>query len=378
MSDLREVEIKLELPLQALRQIERSSRLRQPATKSETMHLTSVYFETRGCKLWRNGVSLRVRFDGQTYTQTIKTSNGRGTFDRKEWEQKISGPGPDINLARGTALKPFISKKLKQKPRPVFETKVKRKLFPLQAAGSVIDFTIDTGKVDTGKKSASICELEIELKDGDQAALFALANDLSKSAPVRLAVRSKAERGYDLIKSGLKPSLAVPLENMSVADAFQVIASACLWEIGANQEAASRGEAEGIHDMRVGLRRLRSAISVFSSILPDVQTRQLKQELKWLTDELGATRQLDVFKERVIEPLSGRHSREKAMRAFSIDVAERRDDAAEEARCAVEAGRGRRLLIQTLAWIETGAWLTNDDELVRARRERPIAKCAAE
>jgi len=47
------------------------------------------------------------------------------------------------------------------------------------------------------------------------------------------------------------------------------------------------GDTEGVHQMRVGLRRLRAAISIFKELLPDSETEAVKSELRRLTEQLG-------------------------------------------------------------------------------------------
>jgi triphosphatase len=66
-----------------------------------------------------------------------------------------------------------------------------------------------------------------------------------------------------------------------------------------------RSDSEGVHRMRVGLRRLRAAMSLFSKLLGDQETERVKSELKWLTGELALARDLDVYVRKEIEPLRG-------------------------------------------------------------------------
>src|SRR5262249_10337640 len=64
-----------------------------------------------------------------------------------------------------------------------------------------------------------------------------------------------------------------------------------------------------VHQMRVGLRRLRAAMSLFADVLQDPQSAALKEELKWLTGELGPARELDVLVTRGVAPVKRRHFR---------------------------------------------------------------------
>ncbi len=75
----------------------------------------------------------------------------------------------------------------------------------------------------------------------------------------------------------------------------------------ANEPVMLGGEPEGLHQMRVALRRLRAAISLFSDLLTDPQTNASKAELKGIAGELVPARELDVFLKRVVKPIAARN-----------------------------------------------------------------------
>lgn len=105
----------------------------------------------------------------------------------------------DLRGARGTAFAPLLTRKLRKKLKPVFETQVDRVIYPLGHKPSAIELAVDRGSIETGAASASLCELELELKRGDEAELFALARKLTHALPAQLAFKSKSERGYELV-----------------------------------------------------------------------------------------------------------------------------------------------------------------------------------
>jgi triphosphatase len=137
---------------------------------------------------------------------------------------------------------------------------------------------LDEGEVRAGRQSAPISELELELKRGKAGDLFKLAREMGKLAPATLSLKSKSERGYDLIEDA--PAQAARTEKillrrgMSTADAFRTIGRSVLRHIAANEAAVRRSDSEGVHRMRVGLRRLRAAISLFSKLLGDQETER--------------------------------------------------------------------------------------------------------
>lgn len=370
MSSPKEVEIKLELPGE-LKKLPRSSNDNDPAQSED---LTSVYFDTDELKLRKHGVTLRVRRIGDRYVQTIKASNG-GLFERGEWEIEVPGDRPDLEAARETALQPFIDENIQNELRPVFETRVRRSTYPLKTKDYEITLSVDHGSIDTGKNTIAFDEAELELKRGSKAHLFRIARSLSRSSHADLAVKSKSQRGYELLdgyKDAAEKTGSVAIEaGMTTAEAFRLVGSACLKQIVANRSSVLASDAEGIHQMRIGLRRLRTAMSLFAGIIPGTKTDDIKVELKWLTAELSPSRELGVFLAEVVHPLEGSaHSVE--LQPLTGELAKRRDAALERAKAAVRSQRFRNLTLDVAEWLEIGRWRRPQDMLLRVRCEEPV------
>ena len=372
----KEIEIKLELAPASLRDFKKIPLLRRAKPSGKEANQVSVYFDTDNQKLRKKGLMLRVRRDGRHYTQTIKSGANGGTFERDEWEAEIAGNDPDLDEADGTALEPVLTKKLRRTLKPLFETRVRRTVYPLVNKGRVIALTVDRGTIETGKRSSPLCEIELELKRGNAAELFDVAHELSKALPARLTVKSKSERGYELIDG--EEEIAVKAEAVALAartttrDAFRIVGLACLKQIVNNHSALTKGDPEGVHQMRVGLRRLRAAMSLFAALLRDPQTAAIKNELKWLAGELGPARELDVLVSRVVAPLKRQSRRWRGMPSLSREIAERRDAALSGAQAAVRSARFRALTLDVAGWLEAGAWTKPADDLVRDTGDQPI------
>jgi CHAD domain-containing protein len=138
-----------------------------------------------------------------------------------------------------------------------------------------------------------------------------------------------------------------------------------------------KADPEGVHQMRVGLRRLRAAMSLFSDLLGDEQTAAIKAELKWLTDELGPARELEVLVKRVIAPTKKEKARWPGLSSFSQELTQKRELALERAQNAVQSLRFRALLLDTAAWLEAGQWRTPEDALIDDRGALAISIFAA-
>jgi inorganic triphosphatase YgiF len=380
----QEIELKLEVPPRALRRLKRMPVVRRANGHTQEKDLVSVYFDTAGHKLRKKGMSLRVRHVGDKRLQTVKANghSAAGLFQRDEWEAPIKGDAPDLRAARRTALGEKLGKKLARTLKPVFETRVHRTIVPLDRRGSRIELTLDQGQVRLGRRSTPISEVELELKRGRPADLFTVARELARRVPARFAVRSKADRGYDLI--GERPIAAVGAQkirlaaDMSTGAAFHAIALGCLHHVAANEPAVRMQDAEGVHQMRVGLRRLRAAIAVFSDLLDDDESARIAGELKWLGRELGPARDLDVYVTGNIKPLRRTLPRKRGLAALQSELDAQRAGAFGRARKAVESARYRALVLDTLGWIEGGEWTASTDELITVRRRRNAADFARE
>jgi len=144
---------------------------------------------------------------------------------------------------------------------------------------------------------------------------------------------------------------------MSTGKAFQVIGRSILRQVVDNESAVRKGDSEGVHQMRVGLRKLRAAISVFAKLLNDRQTERIESEVIWMTGELGPARDLDVYIKTRIEPLQKAGPRKRGLREFAGDLALRRRAAFKKMKHSVDSARYRSLILDILQWIEVGEWL---------------------
>jgi inorganic triphosphatase YgiF len=275
-----------------------------------------------------------------------------------------------------------LTEKLRRRLKPLFETRVRRTVYPIIDDKRAIALTVDRGTIDTGIQSTPLCELELELERGTATELFDVARELTQALSARVAVKSKSERGYEIIDNKQElPAKAAPIDLSAAAstrDAFKIIGLACLKQVIDNEPAVIKGDPEGVHQMRVGLRRLRASVSLFSIIVRDPQTAALKAELKWLAGELGPARELDVLVQRVVAPVKRQRRRWRGMPSLSHEIAKRREAALKRAQDAVQSSRLRSLTLDLAAWLETGQWINPQDDLVRDRGDLPIAGYAAE
>lgn len=370
-----ETELKFRLAPRKLASVLRANTSNGQRGDRSEQALVSTYYDTKKQKLKRHGLTLRVRKVDGHYVQTVK-AGGSGTVTRGEWEQEVAGAKPDFKKVKNTPLADLASKKLPRKLRPVFQTEVHRTTEARRVRQSQIELAVDRGRIGAGPRSRTLAELELELKSGQVSDLFRLARNLERKTGAELDLRSKAERGYRLVAGdGDKAQHAEPIElkpDLSPQDAFRAIAHSTLRQITANADPVRDMDSEGVHQMRVGLRRLRAAISLFGDILPRASTERIKAELKWLTGELAPAREIDVFLKESIQPIADQGVPKRGARAIAKKFSAERRAAFARAREAVDSARYRRLLIDVIEWIETGRPRPGDDRTIAAYAEQVL------
>lgn len=173
-----------------------------------------------------------------------------------------------------------------------------------------------------------------------------------------------AEAAVDLKAQPGKVTKAelVPVRlDITVAEAVETIVQSCIQHFRSNELiVARRREAAALHQMRVSMRRLRAALSLFRPALTDAQFDNLRDELRWFTGQLGEARNLDVFLAQKGLP--------KPMRA---EVKVERERAYDQVIEVLQSKRLRLLLIDLIAWIELGRWRQNP------KAWRPLSDFAA-
>src|SRR5262245_25887509 len=263
----REVELKLQLNPGDVARLQEHPALRRAAVgPAQVQHLRSVYFDTPDLALAQAGISLRLRSGGPQQIQTVKWGEHErgGLYDRGELELPVAGERPDLQALPDDLLRTrILALSSGQVLEPVFETDMRRTHRSMRDGADAWDIDLDEGEVRAGSESERICELELELRAGERARLYEVALELAQSFDLWPGTRSKAERGYAL-RSGeggapLKASEIVLSADATLDAALREIAHSCLAQIAGNAESAWEGsEPEAVHQMRVGVRRMRS------------------------------------------------------------------------------------------------------------------------
>jgi len=328
------------------------------AHKTTQAQLRSVYYDTPAWDLRESGVSLRVRHKEGVFTQTVKSASGLSLFDRDQWESEIKGKNPDRSAWAGTPVADILSAHGVRALRPVFTTTVQRTVRLLNEGVSIVEASFDRGELAAGKLREPIEEVELELKGGQTKALFIIAHRLAADTVLRLSFDNKAERGYQLIgHDELIPHTArssgIP-SDISAVEGFARVARSCLAQVSGNAELLRRvRNPEVLHQLRVGLRRLRAAFATFKPVVSRESLERLKDEIIWLGNELDPARDLDVFIERTLHSAKAGAHGDAMLAAFDRRLLRAQDEAYDRAVAALASQRFAMLLLNCAECVAT-------------------------
>lgn len=340
-------------------------------------HIETTYFDTPERLFTDHGFALRVRKHRKGRLLSIKQTGSFG-IERGEWERPISGDEPspeDISETPAAAL--LHENGAGRRLEPLYTVAVDRATFLVKEGTSRIEVAVDRGEIKHNGRQLPICELELELKKGDPRRLFALARQFVEKAPLRLSFVSKGDRGDRLVDGSwghpIGASTPKLTSEMTVAQAFRTICHTCLYDFMLNEPALDEDtDIEGVHRARIAIRRLRAAFSLFRTVVADGEHDHLRQELSWLSDLLGAARDLDVLQRQTFEPPIEAGQAPLGANALLAEVVERRKRAHETLHEALHCDRMRRLLFDLAHWLERGAWLMS----TTSGAEDPVLKSA--
>lgn len=348
-----EIELKLSFPPASRSAIERHQALRNgAATSPKRVHQVSTYYDTSDLALFRAGLSLRVRSAGGRRIQTLKSTGTGSLVSRGEWEWALLANRPDLNLLCGTPAASFASHSV----APVVVTNIQRTAHRIElACGTVIEAAVDEGMIRAGDQEEPVHELELELKSGVPSSLFQLALALQADLPLTLSPDAKSARGYRLLTNDMpaaqKMSAPGLPPDVTVAAGGRKVMTAALAALLANMPAASAGNAEGVHQMRIAVRRLRTGMLLFKPHLDPAIVAKFDNELRHLGQVLGEARDWDVFTLQTL-PVA----LDDTLRPNLADAAEEQRRAAlQRLRQVFAAPEFTRLILDIAAWAEGDA-----------------------
>jgi triphosphatase len=361
----RELEIKLATDKAGLKAAFESAALggapgKAPAARS----LVSTYYDTPDRALDKRRIVLRVRRSGRAApligVKWPPQLNGEA-FSRGEVEARghvgefdLSLLGEDIAAELGQIIGDRTLE-------PQFETRIKRRTRLITAGTARIEIAFDEGDIVAGDRRAHVAEVELELKSGDAADLYDFALRALEAAPLRLDVASKSERGFRLVDG----SVATPVKardpsfppGATIDDAIVSVVGETLAHFLANL-ASLRGsdDPESIHQLRVALRRLRSALGMFNRLVPCAEFDAFRVEAKSIATALGPARECDAFSDLLAAGPRQVSAGGSVFAAIDAALAKRRKALYAEARDLIDAKETAAFALRLQAFLSRRGW----------------------
>jgi len=304
-----EIELKFQLPESKKKNVLQTLNKQ----KAQKIRLQAKYYDTADRLLAKNYVAIRLRQEGEHWVQTFKAAS-KNHLQRIEEDiflgKCAEEPELDLSLYKHNQTVKSVLRDILGNNAPElilqFQTDVQRSFHVFDFENSKIEVCLDDGGIRTPTDQAKICEVEFELKQGSAQDLILFSKTWVEKYQLWLDVRSKAERG-NLLAIGKKVSPATKAKslnlesNASAEQAIKQIVENTLNHILPNAAAIADGVAEAthVHQARVGLRRLRSALKHFSNWSTQIDPTW-ESQLAEIFQALGESRDFDAIKDAVI------------------------------------------------------------------------------
>ena len=373
-----EIELKLLAPQGILEKLRDTPVIVQHArNRGVVRRLETVYYDTPERALFQRGMSLRVRRSGKHFTQTLKLLPDVGRpLARRQWETPVDGITPDLARLPADEIGDPVTTLAHDALVPAFATKVRRHARQLDLPDASVEIAFDEGTIEAGPRQEVLSEIEIELKSGNAGALFDLGTQLLDT----VGTRSKAERGYALAFDVAQPAAKAEAVGITaehaVDDVIALLAGACWQQLLNNHAVAMEGsDPEGVHQMRVALRRLRTMCALFRREIPSPSFEAISGEARWLMQQLGPTRDWDVFDGTTVARL--------ATAAPEVDFGGLREAVHQQRKSnyAILQGvladpRCSRFLLSLGNWVERRGWRNEIESEALAALSQPMPALA--
>lgn len=367
-----EIELKLAVPPAAAAALAAAPLLAHAAPRR--VALDATYFDSADRLLQRHGMALRVRRTGRQWVQTLKTTaraaGGLSARPEIDMPARVVGGTPALNTARLAATPAgalLARQRVRPRLAPVFRVRVQRTIWQVRVGASEIEVAFDRGRIEAeraGRRvTLPVSEVELELIAGRPEDLITAGLRLvgtGRDAPGLVpSVRSKAERGYLLAagkplpvaKAAARGFVQGLSAEMPASSALRAVVTHGLNVVLANTEALHVAhEAEYVHQARVALRRVRSALRLLDRAHDDFPAALLV-ELGWAGRLLGAARDADVFAEETLPALLAQAPHANGhVEHLQARVAEARATARAQALAGLASARFARLALRLQAW----------------------------
>jgi len=331
--------------------------------------MQTIYFDTAQGHLLQKGISLRLRKlpRGRSFMCFKGPVPNRDSFFKRTEIEVPAGPNGFDLSAFDKDLQDFILKSshhLELVAR--YGTDFRRKTFDIKNIGSVVEVAVDSGEFQAGDHAYPLHEIEIELKSGEPSAAIELAKIIAIEGRFKLETISKADRCALLAGFSL-PQPQKPRDELSkditLDNAISLILSEALQHYVAYLHPfREERSALAVHQMRVGLRRLRAALKSCARLFPETSFRTFADRASIIARGLGDARDCDAFYELAFGEALAHRNRpfDAAFLKTALDLL--RSDAYERASLLIESDLNLAFILDMQAFILARGWMSEPSE----------------
>ncbi len=338
------------------------SRLLSPVRRPVTRRLRQVFWDTEQHHISLSGLALGLQTIGQRRQQICRAifplpGGGRVLVQR---EGSLDGDTLDVTrLALMPGADPALTAALGSAALvPVIGIDLVRTIWRVGFEGAEILVTLERAAIEASAGRKETIQLELRIAAGSPDALYAVARLLLTRIRFRLAGADPVQLGLAAVGIPVAPPDCTLDPAMSVRGGFLAIGRSAAEAVRSSIAALDHDlGVEAVHEARVALRRLRSILTVFKPVLPNLPSRQLGQALGDFAKLLGEAREWDVWLEETVAPLTAALAEPHSVLDDLADAA-----TAERQLAAIAIGHATRspdyvLLSLTLgAWFDAGIW----------------------
>ena len=295
-------------------------------------------------------------------TFKFEQAPGSGLAQRSEWDVPAARkmlalttlPLAEIRTATDLDLQ-----RMEGQLVPLFSTSfVRRSTEIALPPGTAIEVCLDEGLISAGRRNAPIEEIELELREGDLGTMLKFAEGLVEPLALQLEPLSKAERGYRLAARERRTPVKCRWPSLDRGEfaesALLAVLHACLAQVEGNLFGFLHAiDPEYLHQLRVGLRRMRSALRTFEGLGERKAFRELSTRLKALMPELGVARDWDVLCAQLAK-VQG--PEEPQLAQLMRRARARRSTMRKRARALAGSSRFQLTLLGALRWMHETPW----------------------
>ena len=278
--------------------------------KGEWERLDTTCYDTPDGDLALSGISLRLRNEGGQLVQAVKASRAGGTSIRRDEVETQLTKTAEFPARSGDREFDKILQQVSDKLMPIARTVTDRWTALVTFKRSQIELAVDLGRAESWSPTgvhfqAPLAELELELKDGVHEDVFNLGRLIARNGAFRLCAKSKLETALALTEGGSfriePPAKITAISDEPVGDVLQRVLGAIAMRLASLQAPLIEARrVEGVHQMRVALRRLRAVERVFRPHIQSRHVADLAASARVFTRQMAPARDWDVFIEETM------------------------------------------------------------------------------